>query len=47
MTTCMTPRIEPPEIIQAAIDGYHAHDLDRCLGFCARGVVVRSADGTM
>lgn len=39
--------MEPREIVQAAIDAYHAHDLDRCLGFYAPDVVVKQADGTI
>ena len=26
--------MEPPDVVQAAIDAYHAHDLDLCLSFC-------------
>ena len=37
--------MEPREIVQAAIDAYHGHDLDRCLGFYAEDVVVRDAAG--
>jgi hypothetical protein len=39
--------MEPREIVQAAIDAYHAHDLDRCLSFYAADVVVKRADGTI
>ncbi|MFI5042280.1 MAG: nuclear transport factor 2 family protein [Acidimicrobiales bacterium] len=39
--------MEPREIVQAAIDAYHAHDLDRCLGFYADDVVVKDARGTV
>jgi len=39
--------MEPSEIVQAAIDAYHGHDLDRCLGFYADDVVVRDAAGTV
>jgi len=39
--------MEPREIVQAAIDAYHAHDLDRCLSFYAPDVVVRQIDGTV
>jgi hypothetical protein len=37
--------MEPRDIVQAAIDAYHAHDLDRCLGYYAADIVVRDADG--
>ena len=37
--------MEPREIVQAAIDAYHAHDLDRCLGYYVPDVVVKDADG--
>ena len=37
--------MEPREIVQAAIDAYHAHDLDRCLGFYAADVVVKDSAG--
>ena len=39
--------MEPREIVQAAIDAYHAHDLDRCLGYYAPDVVVKDADGNV
>ena len=39
--------MEPRDIVQAAIDAYHAHDLDRCLGYYARDVVVKDAAGTI
>ena len=32
-------------MVQAAIDAYHAHDLDRCLSYYAPDVVVKDADG--
>ena len=38
---------EPRDIVQAAIDAYHAHDLDRCLSFYAPDVVVKQADGSI
>jgi hypothetical protein len=38
---------EPRDIVQAAIDAYHAHDLDRCLSFYAPDVVVKDADGNV
>ena len=34
-------------MVQAAIDAYHAHDLDRCLSYYAPDVVVKDADGTI
>jgi hypothetical protein len=37
--------LEPRDIVQAAIDAYHAHDLDRCLSYYAPDVVVRDGDG--
>ncbi len=37
--------MEPREIVQAAIDAYHAHDLDGCLGFYAEDVVVKDSAG--
>ena len=37
--------MEPREIVQAAIDAYHAHDLDGCLGFYAEDVVVKDSTG--
>ena len=37
--------MEPRDIVQAAIDAYHAHDLDRCLSYYAPDVVVKDADG--
>ena len=39
--------MEPSDIVQAAIDAYHAYDLDRCLSFYAPDVVVKRADGTI
>ena len=39
--------MEPRDVVQAAIDAYHDHDLDRCLGFYAPDVVVKRADGTI
>src|SRR5579862_8790265 len=35
--------MEPREIVQAAIDAYHDHDLDRCVGYYAADVVVKDA----
>jgi hypothetical protein len=40
-------RLEPRDIVQAAIDAYHDHDLDRCLGDYAPDVVVKDADGNV
>jgi len=31
--------------VQAAIDAYHDHDLDRCLSYYASDVVVKDAEG--
>jgi len=39
--------VEPRDVVQAAIDAYHAHDLDRCLSFYAPDVVVKRVDGTI
>jgi hypothetical protein len=39
--------LEPRDVVQAAIDAYHAHDLDRCLSYYAPDVVVRGADGNV
>ena len=39
--------MEPNEIVQAAIDAYHAHDLDRCMGYYAPDVVVKDANGNV
>ena len=39
--------MEPRDIIQAAIDAYHAHDLDGCLAYYAADVVVKAFDGTI
>lgn len=39
--------MEPREIVQAAIDAYHDHDLNRCLGFYAPDVVVKDAEGSI
>ena len=37
--------VEPRNVVQTAIDAYHAHDLDRCLSFYAPDVVVKRVDG--
>jgi uncharacterized protein (TIGR02246 family) len=37
--------VEARDVVQAAIDAYHAHDLDRCLSYYAPDVVVKDADG--
>jgi hypothetical protein len=37
--------MEPRDAVQAAIDAYHDHDLDRCLSYYAPDVVVKDADG--
>ena len=37
--------MEARDVVQAAIDAYHAHDLDRCLSYYAPDVVVKDADG--
>jgi hypothetical protein len=39
--------MEPRDVVQAAIDAYYAHDLDRCLSFYAPDVVVKRADGSI
>jgi hypothetical protein len=39
--------MERRDIVQAAIDAYHAHDLDRCMSFYAPDVVVKRAAGTI
>ena len=39
--------MEPPAVVQAAIDAYHDHDLDRCLGYYAADVVVKDAEGNI
>jgi hypothetical protein len=39
--------MEPRDVVQAAIDAYHAHDLDRYMSFFAPDVVVKRADGTI
>ena len=39
--------MEPRDVVQAAIDAYHDHDLDRCLGFYTPDVVVKRVDGTI
>ena len=39
--------MEPRDVVQAAIDAYHDHDLDRCMDFYAPDVVVKDADGTI
>jgi len=37
----------PSGVVQAAIDAYHAHDLDRCLSFYATDVVVKDRNGNV
>jgi len=37
--------VEARDVVQAAIDAYHDHDLDRCVSFYALDVVVKDADG--
>lgn len=39
--------MEPRDAVQAAIDAYHGHDLDRCLSFYAPDIVVKRADGAI
>jgi len=39
--------VEPRDVVQAAIDAYHDHDLDRCLGYYAPDVVVKDAEGNI
>jgi hypothetical protein len=39
--------LEPRDVVQAAIDAYHDHDVDRCLSYYAPDVVVRDADGNV
>ena len=39
--------MEPRDVVQAAIDAYHDHDLDRCLGYYAPDVVVKDAEGNI
>ena len=39
--------VEPRDVVQSAIDAYHAHDLDRCLSSYAADVVVKRADSTI
>lgn len=39
--------MEPRDVVQAAIDAYHDHDLDRCMSYYASDVVVKDADGTV
>jgi hypothetical protein len=39
--------LEPRDVVQAAIDAYHDHDLDRCLSYYAPDVVVKDADGNV
>jgi len=39
--------LELRDIVQAAIDAYHDHDLDRCLSYYAPDVVVKDANGTI
>ncbi len=38
---------EPRDLVQAQIDAYHDHDLERCMSFYAPNVVVKDADGTI
>jgi len=40
-------RRQPRGVVQAAIDAYHDHDLDRCMSHYAPHVVVKDADGTI
>ena len=40
-------RIEPRDIVQAAIDAFHDHDRDRCMSYYGHDVVVKDADGTI
>jgi hypothetical protein len=39
--------VEARDVVQAAIDAYHDHDLDRCMSYYALDVVVKDADGTV
>ena len=39
--------MEPREVVQAAIDAYQDHHLDRCLGYYAPDVVVKDAEGNV
>ena len=39
--------LEPRDVVQAAIDAYHDHDLDQCRGYYAPDVVVKDADGNL
>lgn len=39
--------MEPRDVVQAAIDAYHDHDLDRCLSYYDPDVVVKDADGNV
>jgi hypothetical protein len=39
--------LEPRDVVQAAIDAYHDHDLDRCLSYYAPDVVVKDAHGNV
>jgi hypothetical protein len=39
--------LEPRRIVQAVIDAYHDHDLDRCLSYYALDVVLRDSDGSV
>jgi hypothetical protein len=39
--------LDPRDVVQAAIDAYHDHDLDRCLSYYAPEVVVKDADGNV
>ena len=39
--------LEPRDLVQAAIDAYHDHDLDRCLSFYTPDVVVTDAEGAV
>jgi hypothetical protein len=39
--------MEPRAVVQAAIDAFHDHDLDRCLSYYAQDVVVKDAGGNV
>jgi hypothetical protein len=39
--------LEPRDVMQAAIDAYEDHDLDRCPGYHAPDVFVKDADGNL
>ena len=39
--------MEPRDVVQAAIDAYHAHDLHRCLDYYAPDVLVKDGRGTI